>query len=94
MGLRSSLKAAQEKIESLSEENARLRKEVINSKRTLETRQMIAAATDCYKIGNKEKARIIASLKDEVKLLKVDKERMHDELATLSRIIKTVLIKN
>jgi len=94
IGLRSSLKAAQDKIESLSEENARLKRDILNSRRQIETRQMITAATDCYKIGNKEKTKIIAHLKDEVKLLKADKDRMRDELATLSRIIKTVLIKN
>ena len=94
IGLRSSLKAAQEKIEELSDENARLKREVANSKRTIETKQMIAAATDCYKIDNKEKAKIILKLKEEIKTLKADKERMRDELATLSRIIKTVLIKN
>jgi predicted RNase H-like nuclease (RuvC/YqgF family) len=94
IGLRSSLKAAQEKIEALTDENERLRRDIMNSKRTIETKQMIAAATDCYKIGNREKTKIIGHLKEEIKMLKADKERMRDELATLSRIIKTVLIKN
>lgn len=94
IGLRSSLRAAQDKIESLTEDNTRLRREVLNSKRTIETKQMIQAATDCYKVGNKEKAKIINQLREEIKALKADKERMRDELSTLSRIIKTVLTNN
>ena len=94
IGLRTSLKAAQDRIEELTEENARLRREAMGAKRQMETKQIIMAATDCYKLGNKEKSKIILHLKDEIKVLKADKDRMRDELATLSRIIKTVLMKN
>ena len=93
IGLRSSLRAAQERIELLSEENARLKNELKNCRRTVETRKIIQTVADRYKIGNREKTKLVNHLKEEVKSLKSDKERMTNELATVSRIIKTVLIK-